>query len=484
MVAMVEENEGLSRVHPGNGGIALVGVAHDVGNGSVKRLAVLALLFELPSVLVEQAVRVIKACLLEAEVISTVRETIHVLGIHGEVHTDGVTADNGSSLLGSVLLALIHRLVDNSVVNWLVNNGGMSGKILSLIEKIIVVINDDSLVAVNVLNDSEWVELNLVRNLILTADQDTIIEDLNEIRKVLLNLDLIPRDTDTSVRDREALFLIGSLDLDLHDTLLEESHVKVEVGSTELVVIESVSAEVLVIVKVKTADNGILMDDHAVWLDEIASHEMVILNAVRCVPLLAIVLLVVSSELAVVTAEHVAEARAVGALAAAAFPLFGPFLFGMSVAHSLAFIRMEIMVERVVFLMLGLSVVHEALLVSGLVVVGLSGLPSASLSWLLMDVVLLAVILVRRAGSVERVARMNWALFVSLLVGLVVVVIRCSVDGVVMGSSVYGRVMGSSVVGSRSVVDRVLGLVQDCLQRHAVGVKGLLGGVSSVSKQA
>jgi hypothetical protein len=71
-----------------------VGVAHDVGNGSVKRLAVLALLFELPSVLVEQAVRVIKACLLEAEVISTVRETIHVLGIHGEVHTDGVTADN------------------------------------------------------------------------------------------------------------------------------------------------------------------------------------------------------------------------------------------------------------------------------------------------------------------------------------------------------------------------------------------------------
>ena len=64
LVGVVEEDEGFSRVHPGNGSIHVRGMTHDVGDGSVERLIVSALLLELLSVLVEESVRVVKASLL------------------------------------------------------------------------------------------------------------------------------------------------------------------------------------------------------------------------------------------------------------------------------------------------------------------------------------------------------------------------------------------------------------------------------------
>ena len=57
----------------------------------------------------------------------------------------------------------------------------VDAEILSIVVKVVVVVHNDGLVAVHILHDSEWVELNLVRNLVLTADKDTVIEDLNEI---------------------------------------------------------------------------------------------------------------------------------------------------------------------------------------------------------------------------------------------------------------------------------------------------------------
>ena len=90
--------------------------------------------------------------------------------------------------------------------------------------------------------------------------------------EVLLDLDLIPVNADASVADGESLFFIGSLDLDLHDTILEEGHVKVEMAGTEF---HSVLLVVLVLVEEKLGLDGVLMDDEAVWFDVIGRHQVV-----------------------------------------------------------------------------------------------------------------------------------------------------------------------------------------------------------------
>ena len=90
--------------------------------------------------------------------------------------------------------------------------------------------------------------------------------------EVLLDLDLIPVNADASVADGEALFFIGGLDLDLHDTVLEEGHVEVEVSGTEF---HSVLLEVLVLVEEKLGLDCVLMDDKAVWLNVISGHQVV-----------------------------------------------------------------------------------------------------------------------------------------------------------------------------------------------------------------
>ena len=126
---------------------------------------------------------------------------------------------------------------------------------------------------------------------------------------VLLDLNLIPIDTNAGVGDGEALLFIGSLDLDLHDALLEESHVEVEVSRAEL---HRVS-EVLVLVQVKSGLDGVLVDHQAVWLDVVSSHHVVALQAVLVLVLLTAVVLVdlVASVLVVVAGKQMAEALAV-----------------------------------------------------------------------------------------------------------------------------------------------------------------------------
>ena len=195
---------------------------------------------------------------------------------------------------------------------------------------------------------------------------------------MLLNLDLIPRNTNAGVRDGEALFFISGLDLDLHDTLLEESHVKIEVSSAEL---HTVLVEVLVLVEVKAGDDGILVDDNAIRLDEVGGRQMVAAHAVSKSSLVA-------NELAGVAAEHVAEACAVGALSAGGLVLVSPLSLVVTVGDSLADIRLVIAIISIISLMRRRALVHESLLVGvvGLlrsmdVVVGSSGLVVVQLTF-------------------------------------------------------------------------------------------------------
>ena len=89
---------------------------------------------------------------------------------------------------------------------------------------------------------------------------------------MLLDLDLVPLNTDASVGDRESLLLIASLDLDLHDTLLEECNMKIEVGCT---VLKSIG-EILMLMQVESSVDSVLMDNEAIWLNIVSSHEMVL----------------------------------------------------------------------------------------------------------------------------------------------------------------------------------------------------------------
>lgn len=265
----------------------------------------------------------IETCLLKSEVISALRNTVHVSGIDSEVHTDGVSLnDRGSWLLVGGLLCsvgvmslrdgvgiVVRSRFVNCLVSGLMAGGVMDTQVLGIVVEVVVVVDNDGLVAIDVLNNSEWVKLDLVGNLVLTADEDSVVEDLNEVLHVLLDLDLIPIDTDAGVGDGEALLFIGSLNLDLHDALLEESHVEVEVSSAEL---HRVS-EVLVLVQVESGLDGVLVDHQAVWLDVVSSHQVVALQAVLVLVLLAAVVLVVlvTSVLVMVASEQMAEALAV-----------------------------------------------------------------------------------------------------------------------------------------------------------------------------
>ena len=279
IVGVVEEAEGLSGVHPGDGGIHGVRVAHDVGDRAVERLGVLAFLLIDVAILVEEAVRLLETSLSETEVIIALRETVHVGGVNGEVKTNRVSLDRGFVLLNLLILmgslsiggvgSGVNRMGDS-----LMNLSDMVShtKIFGIVVEVVVVIDNDGLVAIDVLNDTEWVELDLVRYLVLSTNKDTVIKDLDEALEVLLDLDLIPVNADASVADGEALFFIGGLDLDLHDAVLEEGHVEVEVSGTEF---HRVLLEVLVLVEEKLGLDGVLMDDEAVWLDVIGGHQVV-----------------------------------------------------------------------------------------------------------------------------------------------------------------------------------------------------------------
>ena len=490
-IAIQGDPEGLGGVHPGDGSIGLVRVTSDVRDRAVEGLAVLALLLELEAVLVEETVRVIESCLLKAEAVGVLRNTVHVRRVHGEVETHRVALHHRASLggLGSVLLvSVVVNIVVDILVSVVVNvvmsvvvhvmvaidevlTDGLvvDTEILGIVVEVIVVVDNDGLVAVHVLDDPEWVELNLVADLVLTADKDTVIKKLDEILEVLLNLDLIPIDTDSRVGDGEALFFISGLNLDLHDTLLEESHVEIEVSSA---VLHSVSTVVLVLVKVETGVDGVLMDHNAVWLDEVGSQEVVAAETVG-VPLLGVVALIA----VVVAGEHVAEARAVGLLAARGTELMSPLVVAMvAVGNDLAVGRGVVVIELIVRLVLGLSVVHEVLLVGVVTTVVMHG------STVVRRIV--HIVVVDRSGVGNVVV-------MSVRIGFVVMHGRKTVtvmthDG--NGGVVVRRPGGFIMTIERGVVMGITMVavvrVKDRLEGHAVSLESFFGGVSLESEHA
>jgi len=146
-----------------------------------------------------------------------------VAGVNGEIHTNGEAllgwggrlggsgglgsrgrlGDSGSlwsncrswlggHLVGVVILGLIFVMLFLMVSLFRMN-------FLEIIEKVVVVVDNDGLMSVNVLDDSEGVELDLVGDLVLAGDQDTVVENLDEVMQVLLNLDLVPVNTDAGV---------------------------------------------------------------------------------------------------------------------------------------------------------------------------------------------------------------------------------------------------------------------------------------------
>jgi len=161
---------------------------------------------------------VLKACLLKAEVVRALGDTVQVAGVDGEIHTNaeglslrggrlsrsgrsgrlcsnwslggsGSGSGSGCRLVGMVALKLIIFVMFNLF--------GMN--FLDIIEKAVVVVDNDGLMSINVLDDSEWVKLDLVGDLVLAGDQDTVVENLDEVMEVLLDLNLVPVNADASI---------------------------------------------------------------------------------------------------------------------------------------------------------------------------------------------------------------------------------------------------------------------------------------------
>lgn len=88
-MSIVDEDKGLSRVHPSNGSIEVGRVTHDVWGRSVKWGSLSKSVWEF--VLVEESVWLVIASLLKKEVGGALWDTEHVSGAHGEIHTDRVS---------------------------------------------------------------------------------------------------------------------------------------------------------------------------------------------------------------------------------------------------------------------------------------------------------------------------------------------------------------------------------------------------------
>ena len=131
--------------------------------------------------------------------------------------------------------------------------------------------------SIDILDNSERIKLNLVRNLILSADKDTIIKDLDKVLHVLLDLNLIPADTNTGVRNGESLLFFCGLDLDLHDTFLEKGKMQIEASSAEFDVVRLV---IFVLVKHERSNDSIFVDNETVWLNVVRSHKVIGLRTI------------------------------------------------------------------------------------------------------------------------------------------------------------------------------------------------------------
>ena len=90
--------------------------------------------------------------------------------------------------------------------------------------------------------------------------------------KVLLDLDLVPLNTNTRIRDGKSFLFLGSLDLYLHSSFLEESNMQVEMSGSEVNVVLSI---ILMLMKVKAGMDGVLMNGQGVWNNIVGCQKMV-----------------------------------------------------------------------------------------------------------------------------------------------------------------------------------------------------------------
>ena len=411
VVGVVEEDVGLSGVHPGDGGVGDVRVTHDVGDGAEKRLVASALRV---LILVVKVVGVSDTSLGKTEVIGTLWKTEHVSGVDSEVHTDGVSLLEGGGV--SVMLSggfvVSNRGVVMSSRSVVVSSSGIvvgsslmgdlvgifcglvvNGSVLhAVVEQVVVVVDNDGLVAVDVLDDSEGIELDLVGDSVLAGDKNAVIEHLDEVLEVLLDLDLVPVDADASVADGEALLLLAGLDLDLHDTVLEHGQVEVEVRVAGLNTVE-----VLVVVKSESAMDSILVDDKAVGLDEVSGRDVV-----------AVVGVLLVNPVVLVVGEKLGEAVAV-------------VLLGAGLIESLVELVVRVALIRVLLLVsivsgvvhgLGVVVVVLDLVVDGVVV----RLTVLVVSGAVLVVVVTVLLLVQVALLVNGVLMLGHVLVSALMV--------------------------------------------------------------------
>ena len=479
-------------------------MTHNVRDRAVEGLAVHALLLEDVAVLVEEAVGVVEARLLEAEVVIALRNTVHVGGIDSEVKTNRVPLDRGGIFLSRLLLVLLGGgsglLIgggfvgvvngDGLVSDGLVNLSDMvpHTEILRIVVKVVVVVDDDGLMAINVLDDAEWVELDLVGYLVLAAHKDTVVKDLDKVLEVLLDLDLVPVDANARVADREALLFIGGLDLDLHDAVLEEGHVEVEVASTELHSV--LLLEVLVLVEVELGVDGVLVDDEAVRLDVVRRHQVVALHGILVV-FLAIVPPVASELVVVVASEHSAEAVAVVLLAARLRVLCVELVVAVVAVRDVRAVLGVVVVAEGIVGGVGGSIVEDGLvgnlnravviklkLLIRMVHGSLSEVVALSVVVVGLVVVIAAVLVAVMGLTVVVLAPKSVVMWCDVMLGAVVASV------VVDGLNKVVLVMDRRVVEGRGVVDRLMidgrvvhRLVENVLQSFLMGGEGITGSV-------
>ena len=90
--------------------------------------------------------------------------------------------------------------------------------------------------------------------------------------EALLDLNLVPLNSNTCVGDSKSFLFFGGLNLDLKNSLLEESNVKVEMGSPKVNVVLHV---VLMLVQVELGMDGVFMDGQGVRYHIVGGHEAV-----------------------------------------------------------------------------------------------------------------------------------------------------------------------------------------------------------------
>ena len=108
--------------------------------------------------------------------------------------------------------------------------------------------------------------------MVLARDKYTVVKDLHELMETLLDLNLVPLNSNARVGDGKSLLFFGGLDFDLENSLLEESDVEVQMGSPKVNIVLHV---VFVLVQVKLGMDGVFVDGQRVWNHIVSGHQVV-----------------------------------------------------------------------------------------------------------------------------------------------------------------------------------------------------------------